>query len=127
MSLLNRAPKTLEERYFQEIRPRFYELHGKHRQHGVRESRTLAEHLDSACQFSLTVSRLAGVPDSQRAVLLAATSVHDLNKLYGKNSPSIKTLARNQAFLKEQLEQAGVATLIQTDTDLELARKLIEH
>lgn len=127
MSLLNRAPKTLEDQYFQEIRPRLYELHGRHHQHGVRESRTLAEHLDSACQFSLTVSRLAGVPDSKRAVLLAATAVHDLNKLYGKNSPSVKTLARNQTFLKEQLEQAGVATLIQTNTDLELARKLIER
>ncbi|MBW4444378.1 MAG: CRISPR-associated protein Csc3 [Plectolyngbya sp. WJT66-NPBG17] len=127
MSLINRAPKTLEDRYFQEIRPKLYELHGKHRQRGVRESRTLAEHLDSACQFSLTVSRLAGVLEPQRAVLLAATAVHDLNKLYGKNSPSLKTLARNQTFVKEQLEQAGVAALIQTDADLELARKLIER
>lgn len=127
MSLLNRAPKTIEDQYFQEIRPKFYELHGKHQQFGVRENRTLAEHLDSACQFSLTVSRIANVPEPQRAVLLAATAVHDLNKLYGKNSPSVKTLARNQAFLKEQLEQAGVDTLIQTNADLELARKLIER
>ena len=103
MSLINRAPKTLEDRYFQEIRPKLYELHGKRRQYGVRESRTLAEHLDSACQFGLTVSCLAGVPESQRAVLLAATAVHDLNKLYGQNSPSLKTLARNQTFVKEQL------------------------
>ena len=103
MSLLNRAPKTLEDRYFQEIRPKLYELHGKHRQRGVRESRTLAEHLDSACQFSLTVSRLAGVPEPQRSVLLAATAVHDLNKLDGANGRNVKALARNQTFLKEQL------------------------
>lgn len=127
MSLLNRASKTLEDRYFQEIRPKLYGLHGKHRQHGVRESRTLAEHLDSACQFSLTVSRLAGVPELQRAVLLGATAVHDLNKLDGANGRNVKTLARNQTFLKEQLEQAGVGTLIQTDADLDLARKLIER
>jgi len=127
MSLINRAPKTLEDRYFQEIRPKLYERHGKHRQHGVRESRTLAEHLDSACQFSLTVSRLAGVPAPQRAVLLAATAVHDLNKLDGSNGRNVKALARNQTFFKEQLEQAGVAALIQTDADLELARKLIER
>ena len=127
MSLLNPASKTLEDQYFQEIRPKLYELHGKHRQHGVRESRTLAEHLDSACQFSLTVSRLAGVPEPQRAVLLAATAVHDLNKLDGANGRNVKALARNQTFLKEQLEQAGVGTLIQTDADLELARKLIER
>jgi len=127
MSLLNRAPETLEDRYFQKIRPQLYELHGKHRQHGVRESRTLAEHLDSACQFSLTVSRLAGVPEPQRAVLLAATAVHDLNKLDGANGRNVKNLARNQTFLKDQLEQAGVGVLIQTDADLELARKLIER
>jgi CRISPR-associated protein Csc3 len=127
MSLLNRAPKTLEDRYFQQTRPRFYECHGKHRQTGVRESRTLAEHLDSACQFSLTVSRLAGVPEAQRAVLLAATAVHDLNKLDGANGRNVKTLARDSKFLKEQLEQAGVHDLVQTDADLELARKLIER
>lgn len=127
MSLLNRTPETLDDRYFQKIRPRLYELHGKHHQHGVRESKTLAEHLDSACQFSLTVSRLAGVPELQRAVLLAATAVHDLNKLDGANGRNVKNLARNQTFLKDQLEQAGVGVLIQTDADLELARKLIER
>lgn len=127
MSLLNRVPKTLEDHYFQEIRPKLYELHSKHRQHGVRESRTLAEHLDSACQFSLTVSRLADVPEAQRAVLLGATAVHDLNKLDGANGRNVKALARNQTFLKDQLEQAGVSGLIQTDADLELIRKLIER
>lgn len=127
MSLLRRKPATLEDRYFQEIRPKLYELHGKHQQFGVRESRTLAEHLDSACQFSLTVSRLAGVPDPQRAVLLAATAVHDLNKLDGANGRSVKTLARDRKFLKEQLEHARVSVLVQTDADLELARKLIER
>jgi CRISPR-associated protein Csc3 len=127
MSLLNRTPKTLDDRYFQEIRPKLYELHGKHCQSGVRESRTLAEHLDSACQFSLTVSSLAGVPDAQRAVLLAATAVHDLNKLDGANERNVKSLARDPKFLKEQFEQAGVSNLIQTDDDLELARKLIER
>jgi CRISPR-associated protein Csc3 len=127
MSLLNRAPKTLDDRYFQEIRPKIYELHGKHRQSGVRESRTLAEHLDSACQFSLTVSHLAGVPETQRAVLLAATAVHDLNKLDGAKGRNVKALARDPKFLKEQLDQAGVRAFIQTEADLELARKLIER
>jgi len=127
MSLLNRLPKSLDDRYFQEIRPKLYELHGKHRQSGVRENRTLAEHLDSACQFCLTVSRLAGVPEPQRAVLLAATAVHDLNKLDETNKRNVKTLARDPKFLKEQLERAGVSVFIQTDNDLELARKLIER
>lgn len=127
MSLLRCEPKTLDDRYFQEIRPKLYKLHGQHRQHGVRESRTLAEHLDSACQFSLTVSRLAGVPEPKRAVLLAATAVHDLNKLDGANGRNVRTLARDPRFLKEQLEQAGVSDFIQTDADLELARKLIER
>ncbi|MBD1849144.1 CRISPR-associated protein Csc3 [Cyanobacteria bacterium FACHB-502] len=127
MSLLNRSPKILDDRYFQEIRPRLYELHSKHQQSGVRESRTLAEHLDSACQFSLTVSRLAGVPEAQRSVLLAATAVHDLNKLDGANGRNVRTLARDPKFLKLQLEQAGVHMLVQTDADLELTRKLIER
>jgi CRISPR-associated protein Csc3 len=107
MSLFDRPIKTLEERYFVEVRPKLYELHGSHHQTGVRESHTLAEHLDSACQFSLTVSRLAKVPDRERGILLGATAVHDLNKLDAAGR-GVKTLARNQDFLREQLERACV-------------------
>jgi CRISPR-associated protein Csc3 len=126
MSLFNRLPKTLEERYFSEVRPKLYQLHGSHRQRGVREKRTLAEHLDSACQFSLTVSHLAEVPEKERAVLLAATAVHDLNKL-DESGRSVKSLARNKEFLQEQLEKAGVHTFVLGDEEVELARKLIER
>lgn len=126
MSLFNRPTKTLEEQYFIEVRPKLYELHGSHRQRGVRESHTLAEHLDSACQFSLTVSRLAHVPERERAILLGATAVHDLNKI-DKSHRSVQKLARNKEFLSEQLEQACVSQFIPDDTALELARKLIER
>ncbi|MHC5722232.1 MAG: CRISPR-associated protein Csc3, partial [Nostoc sp.] len=79
--LLNAPPKTLDERYFSEIRPQLYENHAHHHQYGVRKGTTLAEHLDSACQFILTVSRIAEVPEDKKPLLLAATAVHDLNKL----------------------------------------------
>jgi CRISPR-associated protein Csc3 len=124
--LLNRPPKTLEERYFSEIRPLLYERLGTHHQYGVRKGTTLAEHLDSACQFMLTVSKIAGVPENKRPVLLAATAVHDLNKL-DSSERKVKTLARDKKFLREQLEIAGVLTFISTEEDLELARKLIER
>ena len=126
MSLFDRSVKTLDERYFIEVRPKLYELHGSHNQTGVRESHTLAEHLDSACQFSLTVSRLAKVPDQERAILLGATAVHDLNKLDAAGR-GVKTLARNKEFLREQLEKACVSQFIPDDEALELARKLIER
>ncbi len=124
--LLNRSPRTLEERYFSEIRPKLYELHANHRQYGVRKSRSLAEHFDSACQFVLTVSKLAGISEEKRAVLLAATAVHDLNKI-GPPGGKVRELARNKAFLQAQLELACVATLIAGDGELELARSLIER
>lgn len=126
MRLLNRPPKTLEERYFSEIRPQLYALHAAHQQRGVRQSRTLAEHLDSACQFVLTVSKMAGVPDDKRAVILAATAVHDLNKLDARGR-NVMTLARDKAFLREQLEKAGVSSFVSGEAELELARRLIER
>ena len=126
MRLLNRPPKTLEERYFGEIRPLLYERHGTHHQWGTREKHTLAEHLDSACQFVLTVSRMAGVPDDKRAVILAATAVHDLNKL-DKLERKVKILARDTDFLRGQLEEAGVSSFVPGDVELELARRLIER
>lgn len=124
--LLNRPPKTLEERYFSEIRPQLYERHGAHHQYGVRKGTTLAEHLDSACQFMLTVSRIGRVPEDKRPVLLAATAVHDLNKLDSQER-NVKTLARNRTFLQEQLEKACVLGFVVTENDFELARKLIER
>jgi CRISPR-associated protein Csc3 len=126
VSLFNRPAKTLEERYFTSVRPQLYQHHGIHRQRGVREHRTLAEHLDSACQFSLTVSRLAQVPEPERAVLLAATAVHDLNKL-DTAERSVKTLARNTDFLQAQLKRACVDQFVPDAQALELARKLIER
>jgi CRISPR-associated protein Csc3 len=124
--ILNRPPQSLDEKYFSEIRPLLYERHGKHSQWGTRAKHTLAEHLDSACQFVLTVSKMAEVPDDKRAVILAATAVHDLNKL-DKSGRSVKTLARDKVFLKDQLDQAGVISLVPSDADLELARRLIER
>ncbi|MBD2611161.1 HD domain-containing protein [Nostoc punctiforme FACHB-252] len=125
--LLNRPPKSLEERYFSEIRPQLYENHAHRHQTGVRQGTTLAEHLDSACQFILTISKIAGVAEDKRPLLLAATAVHDLNKLEGSKGRSVKTLARDKDFLREQLEKACVLTFVQTEDNFELVRKLIER
>lgn len=124
--LLNRPPETLEELYFSKIRPKIYENYAHRHQHGVRKGTTLAEHLDSACQFVLTVSRIAKMAENKRPLLLAATAVHDLNKLdsQGRN---VKNLARNREFLQEQLENACVISFVNTEEDFELVRKLIER
>jgi CRISPR-associated protein Csc3 len=124
--LLNRPPKSLEEIYFSEIRPQLYENHAHHHQYGVRKGTTLAEHLDSACQFILTVSRIAQVAEDKRPLLLAATAVHDLNKL-DPQERKVKTLARDKDFLKEELKKACVLSFVSTEDDLELVRRLIER
>lgn len=124
--LLQQQPKNLDEQYFSKIRPRLYEMHGSHAQFRSRRGRSLAEHLDSACQFVLTVSKLAQVPDHNRSLILAATAVHDLNKLDSRER-NVKTLARDLNFLKAQLEKAGVADWVTTEADLELVRRLIER
>ena len=124
--LLKQESHTVDEKYFNTVRPKLYELHSNHAQYGSRRGRSLAEHLDSACQFVLTVSKLAKVPDDKRSLILAATAVHDLNKLDPRER-NVKTLARDRAFLKEQLERAGVADWVKTDEDLELVRCLIER
>lgn len=126
MRLINQPPETLEEQYFSRIRPLLYERHTSRHQSGVREGRTLAEHFDSACQFVLTVSRMAEVPDDTRKVILAATAVHDLNKL-DQSGQSVKKLARDRAFLKQQLDYVGVDCFVTDDASLELARRLIER
>ena len=119
--------QNLDERYFNEIRPRLYELHADHAQFGSRQGRSFAEHLDSACQFVLTVSALAKVPDDKRACILAATAVHDLNKFLEAKGRNVKKLARDSGFLKERLQETGVETWVKTPEDLELVRRLIER
>jgi CRISPR-associated protein Csc3 len=124
--LLNRPPQSLEEAYFSEIRPKLYENHAHHHQYGVRTGTTVAQHLDSACQFALTATGIARVEENKRGLILAATAVHDLNKLdpQGRN---VKTLARDKQFLREQLEKACVISFVKSEADLELVRKLIER
>ncbi len=124
--LLNRPPQSLEEVYFSEIRPKLYENHAHHHQYGIRTGTTLAQHLDSACQFILTATRIAGVKEEKRGLILAATAVHDLNKL-DPQGRSVKTLARDKQFLQEQLEKACVINFVKSEADLELVRKLIER
>ena len=119
-------PKSLEEQYFKTIRPTLYEQHGTHRQSGVRTGRTLAEHLDSVCQFVLTVSQIAKVPEDKRGLILAAAAVHDLNKL-DSGKRNVKTLARDREFLQQQLKLACVNNLVASENDLELVRRLIER
>ena len=119
---------TLEEQYFKEIRPKLYQRHATHYQYGVRSGRTLAEHLDSVCQFILTVSRIAKIPEAKRQILLATAPTHDLNKLDKEQSGrNVKKLARDREFLQEQLEQAGVSNLVSKEEDYELVRRLIER
>lgn len=125
-NIFHGEPETLEEKYFSEIRPKLYKLYGTHAQYGTRKGRSLAEHLDSACQFVLSVSKIAQVPEHKRPSILAATAVHDLNKL-DKDGRSVKTLARDRSFLQAQLERACVAQFVQTEEDLELVRRLIER
>ncbi|MGC1309850.1 MAG: hypothetical protein WA885_21705 [Phormidesmis sp.] len=124
--LFKQQAESLDEQYFKDIRPRLYELHATHAQTGSRQGRSLAEHLDSACQFVLSVSQLAEVPDKKRACIVAATAVHDLNKIDDKHR-NVKTLARDRTFLRTSLEAAGVDTWVKTDEDLELVRQLIER
>ena len=118
--------ESLEEKYFMSIRPQLYEQHGSHSQYGTRSGSSLAEHLDSACQFVLTVSKISGVPEEKRGCILAATAVHDLNKL-ANDGRNVKTLARDRTFLKDQLKIIGVDQFVKTDEDLELVRKLVER
>jgi len=124
--LFNREPKSLEEQYFYKIRPQVYQQHITHTQHGTRSGRSLAEHLDSACQFVLTVSKIAEVSEEKRGCILAATAVHDLNKL-DQDQRRVQTLARDRAFLEQQLERAQVSQFVKTEEDLELVRRLIER
>jgi CRISPR-associated protein Csc3 len=112
--------------YFAEIRPQLYKRLAHHQQYGVRTGRSLAEHLDSATQLVLTLSPLAKLDERQTKVLLAAALVHDLNKL-DEQERSVKHLARDSHFLKQQLELAGVLKLVNNAEDLEIIRRLIER
>jgi CRISPR-associated protein Csc3 len=122
MFITDECQPTLEERYFLKIRPQLYKLHASHYQYGVRKGTSLAEHLDSVCQFLLTITRIAGVPEEKRGIILAVGVTHDLNKL-DESGRSVKKLARDRAFLQEQLELAGVSALVKTEEDYELVRR----
>jgi len=124
--LFGHKRKTLDEVYFQDIRPGLYTRLDLKQQHGVRTGRSLAEHLDSAVQFTLTLSRLAQLEEPCRKILAAAAAVHDLNKL-ADDGRSVQKLARDPDFLKQSLKTAGVLKWLSSDSELEMVRRLIER
>ena len=125
-SLLDLEIKSIDNRYYQEIRPQLYENYAEIRQYGSRKGRSLAEHLDSACQLILTVTKIAGIEEKTRTIILVATLIHDLNK-FDTEGRNVQKLARNREFLVEQLEKAGVINLVENEQDYELIRRLIER
>ena len=74
----------------------------------------------------MTVTSVAELAEEIRKVILAAAIIHDVNKL-DKEKRNVKTLARDKAFLEEQLKLAGVIDFINNDEDWELVRKLSER
>lgn len=87
----------------------------------------MAEHLDSAAQLALTVSKLAQLDERHRKIVVAAARVHDLNKL-DPEERSVQKLARDPQFLKQTLAEAKVLDWLEDpEADLEIVRRLIER
>lgn len=80
----------------------------EHKQYGIREGTTLAEHFTNGGFTIYTLKNAVGLSDIETQLLMSAFSIHDLNKLSEYPNASLGKLADDENFVKENISKLGV-------------------
>ncbi|QSR87925.1 type I-D CRISPR-associated protein Cas10d/Csc3 [Methylacidiphilum caldifontis] len=79
-----------------------------HKQYGIREGTTLADHLINGAFTIYTLKNAIGLSDIETMLLMSTFSIHDLNKLSNDPEASLSKLVDNQDFVKENIFKMAV-------------------
>jgi CRISPR-associated protein Csc3 len=81
-------------------------------QRGIREGQDLYSHLTRGAMFLYSLGSLLDLDEQETRLLMAAFSIHDLNKLYEPGDKGLRQLADNRAFLEQMIKVSGVADFL---------------
>src|SRR5262245_4373115 len=83
-------------------------------QRGIRAGQDLYSHLIRGGLLLSSLGSLLELDEQETRLLMAAFSIHDLNKLYEPGDKGLRQLADDRAFLEEMISTSGVADFLTT-------------
>jgi CRISPR-associated protein Csc3 len=78
-------------------------------QRGIRAGQDLYSHLTRGGLLLYSLGSLLDLDEQEIRLLMAAFSIHDLNKLYEPGDKGLRQLADDRAFLEQMIRESGVA------------------
>jgi CRISPR-associated protein Csc3 len=107
--ILNNQQKPLVDHYLETVARGGLRKYRATTQTGIRSGHDLYSHLVRGGLLAHSLGTLFGFPDEEIRLLMAAFSIHDLNKLYEPGGKSLRKLADDRAFFEQVIHDSGVA------------------
>jgi len=107
--ILNNQKKPLINHYLETVARGGLRKYQAATQTGIREGHDLYSHFIHGGLLAYSLGSLFDFPQEEIRLLMAAFSVHDLNKLYEPGGKSLRKLADDRAFFEQVIHDSGVA------------------
>lgn len=106
--ILNDQQRPLVDHYLETVARGGLRKHRAAMQTGIRSGHDLYSHLVHGGLLAHSLGTLFGFPDEEIRLLMAAFSIHDLNKLYEPGGKSLRKLADDRSFFEQVIHDSGV-------------------
>lgn len=110
--ILNDQQKPVVDHYLETVARGGLKKYRTTTQTGIRAGHDLYSHLIHGGLLIHSLGTLFGFPDEEIRLLMAAFSIHDLNKLYEPGGKNLRTLADDREFFEQVIHDSGVADFL---------------
>lgn len=110
--ILNNKSKPLVDYYLETVARGGLQKYRDTKQTGIRTGHDLYSHLIRGGLLAHSLGTLFGFPDDEIRLLMAAFSIHDLNKLYEPGGKSLRKLADDRVFFEQIIQDSGTADFL---------------
>lgn len=110
--ILNNQQKPLIDHYLETVARGGLRKYRDKKQTGIRTGHDLYSHLVRGGLLAYSLGALCGFPDEEIRLLMAAFSIHDLNKLYEPGGKNLRKLADDRGFFEQVINESGIAEFL---------------
>ena len=110
--ILSNKKKPIVQHYLETVAQGGLQKYHAATQTGIREGHDLYSHLIRGALLLHSLGSLFRYSEKEIRLLMAAFSIHDLNKLYEPGGKSLRRLADDRAFFEQVIHDSGVAEFL---------------
>ena len=110
--ILSNKQESIVDRYLKTVAKGKLQKYRASAQTGIRQGHDLYSHLIRGSLLLHSLGSLFQYSDEDIRLLMAAFSIHDLNKLYEPGGKSLRKLVDDRAFLEQVIRDSGVAEFL---------------